>query len=196
MTTKMILVATIAIALARTAPPQDLQAFGGEEERVNTRILYYVDSDPPASPGQIDIDYGQPEWRPEYDQHFDTITKGKRWRFGKGFWTTLDTNLPITIGEAKVAPGSYYLVIERSNDDHWSLVLLDPAEVRKSKLDAFQAESTKNGLVAALKYEKAANSAAKLSIKLVRGKDLKAATLEIQWGTHKLTAPIAIQVSK
>jgi hypothetical protein len=195
MSKRLILFGAVAIAAARLALAQDLQAFGGEAERMSTRILYYVDSDPPRSPGQLCIDYGQPEWSPHYEDHFDTLTKGKRWRLGKDFWTSLDTNLPITIGETKVAPGSYYLVVERTNDDRWSLVLLDPVEVRKNKLDAFQVEISKGGVSAPLRYEKMTDSVAKLTIKLVRGAEPKAATLEIQWGKHKLSAPITVQVA-
>jgi hypothetical protein len=174
-----------------------LEAFGGEAQRVSTSIAYFAQPSENefVSAGGVAINYGQPEWKAEYEEQFDELTKGKRWRFGNNFWTTLDTNLPLTIAGTEVAPGYYYLVLERSNEDQWSLVLLDPKPIQAKKLDASGAEDTSGGVSAPLTPAESAEPAVKLTVKLVRNEEnIKKATLEIQWGTRKLTAPIEVGV--
>jgi hypothetical protein len=169
---------------------QQVQRFEDETPRVNTRIAYFGQN---TSEGQLAVDYGQPEWKPEYDTEFDEMTRGKRWRLGANFWTTLDTHLDLTIGGAKVARGYYYLVLERSESDEWFLILLDPEAIRAKKLDAFMVGQTSGGIQALLTWEKTETLAPKLTIKLVPTEgDLGKATLEILWGNHKLTAPIDV----
>lgn len=195
MSTKSVLLSTCAglafttlVAASAAQQGGGMQAFGGPEERMSTRVLYFSND---ASPGGVFMEYGAPNWKPEYDQNFDAMTKGKRVRFGKGFWTCLDTNVPLTSGQTKVAPGLYYCVLERSADDKWSLVLLDAAAIRSKKLDSFQSEQTEGGTKVELKHAAVKDSSAKLGISLEAGKDdAKNIALTIHWGTHELTAPL------
>ncbi len=171
---------------------QQVQRFEDETPRVNTRIAYFGQN---TSEGQLAIDYGQPEWKSDYDSQFDEMTKGKRWRLGANFWTTLDTCLDLTVAGAKVARGYYYLVLERSEGDEWFLILLDPEAVRAKKLDPFMVGQTSGGIQAPLTWEKTDALARKLTIKLLPTEgDLGKATLEILWGNHKLTAPIDVKL--
>ncbi|MFQ5791719.1 MAG: DUF2911 domain-containing protein [Acidobacteriota bacterium] len=103
-----------------------------------------------SSAGQFAIDYGQPAWQSDYETKFDELTKGKRWRFGNNFWSTLDTQLDLSIAGTPVSPGHYYLVLERSNDDQWYRVLLDAKDIRRKKLHAFLAGQTTGGTKAPL----------------------------------------------
>lgn len=191
--------------VACSAPPQDdpaaeepgegerpkVQAFAGDAARLSTRILYIADTTPPSSPGQIVINYGQPQWKPEYEEDFDELTRGKRWRFGNNAWTFLDSNLPFAISGAEISPGHYYLVLERSPSDAWYLVLLDPDAVRARKLDAFFVEETAEGIRAPLGWKRTEETTEQLSVKLVPVEgNLKKAQLEIRWGHHMLTGPI------
>jgi DUF2911 family protein len=170
-----------------------VQAFAGDSARISTRIFFFKGQ---SSPGQFSIDYAQPEWKDEYDSQFDAMTKGKRIRFGKDFWTTLDTNMPIQIAGKDVAPGHYYCALERSKDDKWSLILLDPKTIQASKTDAFQTSGTTGGNAFPLAYEANSASADKLTVKLQPGDlDPAKAKLVITWGKHKLTAPIVAQIS-
>src|SRR5687767_8205013 len=92
-----------------------VQAFGGNvDERGSTRVLFWsTEKNVPL--GQLAIDFGRPVWKKEYENQaaFDGFTKGKVWRFGKDFWTTLDTGLPLKIAGKEVAPGTYYLGLHR-----------------------------------------------------------------------------------
>lgn len=171
---------------------QEIQRFGGESQRVSTRIAYFGKN---SSAGQLAVEYGQPEWKAEYEAEFETLTRGKRWRFGNNFWTTLDTHLDLTIAGTAVPTGYYYLVLERSEGDDWSLVFLDPKTIRSKKLDAFQAGQTTGGISVPLTWEKTESITEKLTIELAPvERELEKATLSIRWGKHKLTANIDVSL--
>ena len=79
-----------------------VQVFGGQpDERASTRLLYETD----RAIGEFAIDYGRPAWKKEYEDPatFDKMTRGKVWRLGKDFWTTLDTSLPLRIAGREVS---------------------------------------------------------------------------------------------
>ena len=173
----------------------DVQAFGELSERQSTRILYFISSEPPESPGQIAIDYGQPLWKSDYEQKFDELTLGKRWRFGNNFWTSLDTNVPFAIGETEVSPGYYYLVLERTQSDQWYLVFLDPVAVGKAGLDAFFVDEAPEGFKAGLNQASGEETAEKLTVKLIAVEnEVGKARLEIRWGPHLLTADMDVRI--
>ena len=144
------LVLSSPLLLAQDAKFQ--AGFDGHSERGSASIAYFnqPSEDEFNAEGGFVITYGRPEWKAEYDEQFDELTKGKRWRFGNNSWTTLDTNLPLKIAGAEVAPGYYYVVLERGQGDDWSLVLLDPQPLRKKKIVAFAAEETTGGIKAPL----------------------------------------------
>jgi hypothetical protein len=171
---------------------QEVQRFGGETPRMSTRIAFFGQN---SSEGQLAIAYGQPEWKAEYEMQFDTLTKGKRWRLGNDFWTTLDTHLDLTMDGVEVASGYYYLVLERSENDDWFLVLLDPKEARSKKLDAFMVDQTTGGIKVPLKWEKTESTTEKLIIKLLPDPDdIAKASLSISWGPHKLETAIDVSL--
>ncbi len=172
-------------------------AFDGESERGSTSIAYFSQpsEDEFNAEGGFVITYGRPEWKAEYDAQFDELTKGKRWRFGSNSWTTLDTNIPLKIAGAKVGPGYYYLVLERGQGDDWSLVILDPKPLQKKKMAASGAEETSGGINAPLKASMTAEPATRLTVNLTKNEnDLTKASLDIQWGKRKLSAPIDVGV--
>jgi hypothetical protein len=151
--------------------------------------MAYVGSDG----GQFAIDYGQPAWKAEYETQFDAFTKGKRWRFGNNFWTTLDTHLDLSIAGTAVKAGYYYLVLERSESDEWHLILLDPETMREKRMYASMADQTTGGLEAALKWERTEETAQKLEVRFIPHEtDLEKTTLEIRWGKHRLTTLIEV----
>ncbi len=172
-----------------------VQAYGELSERQNTRILYFINSEPPVSPGQIAIDYGQPLWKSEYEERFDELTLGKRWRFGNNFWSSLDTNVPFAIGETEIGPGYYYLVLERTQSDQWYLVFLDPVAVGNAGLDAFFVEEAPEGIKAELNRARGEETAEKLTVKLIAVEnEVGKARLEISWGPHLLTADMDVAI--
>ena len=202
MSRRSILLSMAVAGLALSTPlllAQDakFQAFDGQSERGSTSIAYFnqPSEDEFNAEGGFVITYGRPEWKAEYDERFDELTKGKRWRFGNNSWTTLDTSLPLKIAGTEVAPGYYYVVLERGQGDDWSLVFLDPEPLRKKKMDAFAAEETTGGIKAPLTTTMAAEAATRLTVNLTKNEDdLTKASLDIQWGKRKLSAPIEVGV--
>lgn len=173
----------------------DIEVFAELSERGSTRILYLANTNPPTSPGQIVIDYGQPSWKDEYEADFDELTLGKRWRFGNNSWTYLDTNVALRINGTEIAPGHYYLVLERTGSDQWFLELLDPARIRAQRLDAFFVYEAPAGTKAPLTWQRSEEMAERLSVRLIPVEDdFKRARLEIRWGNHMLTAGIEVQI--
>src|SRR5688572_16178305 len=115
----------VPVALRAQEKKPAIVAFGADtpEERVSTGFLFYNEAQRRPL-GAVTIQYGQPAWRTEYDEaaRFDSMTKGKTWRFGKGFWTTMDNNIPIRIAGKEVPAGYWYLALERSSDgSSWTL---------------------------------------------------------------------------
>jgi hypothetical protein len=193
-----LLFCAVSLVQAQNKKPA-VQAFDGAgDERGSTRVLYWS-SEKNLPLGQLAIDFGRPVWKKEYENAaaFDGFTKGKVWRFGKDFWTTLDTGLPLKIAGKEIPPGLYYLGLHRSEDGAtWSLAFIDPVKARKGMLDAFMMDKATVEFKVPVSTEKAAASAEKLTVLLTAAKDnVKEVTLKINWGTLQLSVPIQVSVS-
>jgi DUF2911 family protein len=192
-----LLIALAQVSLAQETKPA-VQAFSSPDpdERASTRVLFW-DTVKKGAAGEVAIDYGRPVWKKEYESAmlFDPMTKGKVWRFGKDFWTTLDTNLPLRIGGKEIPPGYWYLGLHRSDDGAtWSLAFLDPAKVRAARLDAFEVTKAPVEFKVPVTLEKASESKDKLTILLSTQENRKEVTLKISWGTLQLTTPIQVSL--
>jgi hypothetical protein len=185
--------ASSAAALLALAAPatlaQDNAPFIQHEPRAMARVVYFNDT----GVTEYLIEYGKPAWQAGYDAKWAELTKGKRLRLGKDWWTSLNTFCPLTLGEkVELKPGEYFLALECSDKGEWSLVALDPEPLRKQGFDAFGTAQTKGGTKIPLKYEQAKESAAELSIQFVSdAKQTKQQTLEIRFGKHRLTTIVA-----
>ena len=104
---------------AQQPKPAMVAEDGGVQERGSARILYW-DTKANTAFGHFAIDYGRPAWKKEYEDavNFDKLTKGKTYRLGSNFWSSLDTQLPLKISGVRVAPGHYYLGLARSSLVH------------------------------------------------------------------------------
>ncbi len=178
------------------AQQPNISAEGGRpDDRASARILYW-NSAKHGGAGEFAIDYGRPVWKSVYEDpaKFDAMTKGKVWRFGSNFWTTLDTELPLKISGKSVPVGYYYLGLHRSDDGvMWSLAFIDPAKVRAAHIDAFNIDKAPISFEVPLSNANAASKMEKLTLDLAYPKDnIHEATLNIAWGTLALTAPIEI----
>jgi len=174
-------------------------AFGSDSpERGTTRVGYW-DNEKNMGAGQFAIDYGRPVWRKEYDDtgNFDKITKGKVYRLGSNFWTTLDTDMPLTIAGKSIPAGSWYLGLHRSEDGAtWSLVFIDPVKARAAHIDASEIERAPIAYKTAMTVEQPSESKEKLTIDLIFQKgNLKDVTIRIAWGKMQLSAPIVVPMS-
>lgn len=142
---------------------------------------------------QAAIDHSLPEWNSSRDEQLGTIKPGMRWRLGSDFWCNLDTHAALDIGGTTVEPGQYYLVLERGEENSWSLVLLDADKVRAKKLDAFQAgtETSGHGIVIAMESKSEAENTEKLTVGFVTDDDVT--TLVVAWGPHRMSVPVKIK---
>jgi hypothetical protein len=160
---------------------KDVEPLGLEAPRRIARFIH--------DRGVVTVGYGQPEWKPEYVEQFDAVTKGKRWRLGRNWWTTLDTNIALTLGELTIEPGDYYLVGERPADsEDWHLRILDPAAVRTLQLDPVMAFETTGGQSVKLKHELTESVNELMAIEIYPDEsDSDAAMLTAWWGNHRLS---------
>ncbi len=173
-----------------------VRALGGRSApRASARILYSNRADN-SFPGQFVINFGQPIWRSEYEDPttFDQMTKGRVWRMGNDFWTVLDTNVPLRIAGKDIAVGAYYLGVHRSEDgDTWSLAFLDPAKVRRDRLDASEIAKATIDFMVPMTFAKAEETSEKLDISLASQQDaIENVTIKVVWGTLQLTTPIQV----
>lgn len=178
---------------------QKIGVEGGDvDDRGSARLLYW-NGQTNAAAGQFAVNYGRPVWHKELDDpaKFDSLTKGKIWRMGSNYWSNLYSDLPLTIAGKSVAPGIYYLGLERSADgSSWSLAFIDPVKVRKARIDAFQIYKAKVEFTAPMSIEPTSSDAVeKLTITLTHPEnDIHNATLKVAWGHLALTAPVKISV--
>jgi tetratricopeptide (TPR) repeat protein len=168
-----------------------LQAWAVTTDRKVTRLMYWDGS---KSPGQLSISYGAPEWKDQYEKAIaDSKYIDRRWRLGKDTWTSLDTTLPVTIGDAKLEPGLYYMTLERDSDGEFKLTFLDPVVVRAAQIDPYLAEKTSGGITTKLSQAKSEKVAERLVISLQADDDkLTSGTLKIRFGPHELEAPVEV----
>jgi Tetratricopeptide repeat len=181
----------------KNAKPSAASAFSFAQpgDRRGTRVAWIAGS---ATLGEIAIGYGAVTWKDGYGEKAKSKEfENKRWRLGKDFWTTLDSNIPVTIGTTAVPPGYYYLTLEKKSSGDFVLALNDAAAVKKGRFDAFQAESTQGGIEVVLKHETTPESASKLDIALTLAQDDPAkGALTIRFGPNKLSAPVAYQLAE
>ncbi len=188
----------LAVSLHAQEQKKSLDAFTDViTDRGLARILYWNNVTNSAA-GELAIDYGRPVWKPEYDAPgaLDKMTNGKTWRVGKDLWTILDTNLPLKIAGKDIAPGAYYLGVQRSADGAaWSLAFIDPTKARSGRVDAFEIEKAPVLFTVPLIFKTATEVSQMLNITLSHAKDdLKNVMLKISWGKFELTTPVQVTV--
>lgn len=173
-------------------------AFGSDSpERGTTRVGYW-DNEKNMGAGQFAIDYGRPVWKKEYEDsaNFDKMTRGQVYRLGSNFWTTLDTDMPLSIAGKTIPAGVWYLGLHRSEDGAtWSLVFIDPAKARAAHVDASEIARAPIAFKAPMSVEQATDMKEKLTIDLTWQKpNIKDITLRIAWGKMQLSAPVQVPV--
>jgi tetratricopeptide (TPR) repeat protein len=183
-----------AVAAAKPTVAESI-AFSQPGERKASRAVWFGGN---GSFGQVAVSWGPIVWKTQYSE----VAKSKkmenrRWRLGRDFWTTLDSNIPITIGDTAVPAGYYYLTLEKKSGGEFVLALLDPSAVKKTKLDAFLAHQSTGGIEVVLKHETVAEPASKLDLSVsVDQAEPTKGVFTIRFGPHKLSAPIAYQLAE
>ena len=93
----------------------------------------------------------------------------------------------------EVPIGQWYCVLENHPDHGVALLLLDPVEIRKQRLDAYEANKTKGGLRIPLTSGKAEFAAQLLSIELTVDRSKRdRGSLRIHFGPHLLNADLVM----
>lgn len=176
--------------MAAGPKPTEPTPYDEGSERGSARVFYWFAG---SSAGQVEITYGRPDWKPEYDA-FLSRPGGQRWRFGENFWTTLDTNLPLTIAGVDLAIGQYYLVLHNDAEHGVHLLALDPQTVRQRRLDAYEAGKTAGGIAIPLQHQEGGPVSQRLTIDLrVDRAEKHRAELIVRFGRHTLSAPVGMK---
>ena len=194
----VMVVCTASALQAQQKQRPKIGAFGSDSpERGTTRVGYW-NNEKNVGAGQFAIDYGRPIWRKEYEDAatFDKMTKGKVYRLGSNFWTTLDSDIPLTVAGKSIPAGLWYLGLHRSEDGAtWSLVLIDPAKARAAHIDASEIERAPIAHKVQMTVEQATEKKDKLTIDLeFQRPNIKDITLRMAWGKIQLSAPIQVPV--
>jgi len=188
-----------ASVLAQQSEKRIVAEGGGPDDRASARVLYW-NQKADAAAGQFAIDYGRPVWKKAYEDpaQFDKMTNGKVWRMGSNFWTTLSTDLPLTISGKMVPVGVYYLGLQRSADGaQWSLAFIDSAGATKQHLDAFDIRKAKVDFVAPMSVDKAKSTVDKLTVTFsYPHDDFRNVTLKVARGNLALSAPVRVGLAE
>ena len=134
------------------------------------------------------IDHGAPKWNDEMERTAKGMNPGERWRLGRDWATTLDTNTPLGIGGKKLPPGSWHLTLAKGAKDGWTLVVSSAPADHKAKIDGYNAAAVTSVLEVPLQRAVAKPAAEVLRVEF----EVAAAKtqLAIEFGDIKLTAPI------
>lgn len=136
------------------------------------------------------LDHGRPAWSSELAAAARELPKGRRWRLGQNWWTTLDSNVALTLGGRKLAAGSWHLSLKKTGNDAWALVCTPARDDVGAQLDAFAVDQSKAAVEVPLTAATAGEPAKTLQV-ACEARD-GAHRLRIAFGGHELTARIEL----
>ncbi len=142
------------------------------------------------------VAYSTVPWKPELAEPgaLQAAAEETRWRIGKNFWTTIETDRALRAGAHWAPAGRYYASVDYTADAGWQLCLHDPATVRNRSLDAYWAADAPVDHRVPLRLESGAPLVEQLSLALRRvNVHPRAAALEIAWGPHRLVADLRFE---
>jgi len=167
-----------------------IEVLGGQGTRNNTAVILADTSKGFTPLALVTITYGVPEWKPEYTDKAEEMTKGKMFRLGRDNWPIFDSNVAIKFGSVTVPAGTYYLGVSRSQDGAtWNLVFIDPAKAKAAGAWPPAPEPAPHAYDVALTHERTQGKVTeKLDVNMVNDKAQPThGTLTIAWGDRKLT---------
>lgn len=161
--------------------------------RQSTRVVWFDQAG--NSPGQLVVDYAPVAWQDKYEAAVDAPKHiGRHWRLGADYWTSLETMLPVRIGDLQLQPGQYFLTLIQPQAGAFMLAVHDANEVRKLHLDAYLAHQVPAGKQVALAHSRLERKAEQLEIAIQLDGGKPEGELAIRFGGHQLTVKLAIQV--
>lgn len=190
--------ALAALCLSLPVAAQKVQVFGGNGDRAATSQILFGE----GLMAGMSITYGQPVWKDSHNAMMEKL-KGKLLRLGKDWWTTFTTSSDVEIGGVKIAAGAYLLGLHCDKDGKFSLAGIDAGKAMKAgampwPMDEEGNMNWKPDFLVPLQLNKDASkeSVEKLTMTLAaNGDDLSKGTFTLAWGTHTLTAPMAVVVA-
>jgi len=188
-----------ALCFALPATAQKIQVFGGDGERSQTSQLFFGEN----VMGGMQFVWTPPVWKDSYNGQFDML-KGKLHRLGKDWWTTFNTTADVEFGGTKVPAGCYVVGLECSKDGKFSLALLDATKAMKQGAMPFPVAEDGNMnwkpeilVPLTLNKDSTKESVEKMAMTLkFDAADLAKGSFTFAWGTHTLTAPVAVMLPK
>jgi hypothetical protein len=195
-----VIVGSVGLASSQPGGSSSIRGIASPAEpRANARLEFWVMAPSPYSAlaGHFVVDYSQPQWSEQFANNFDSLTKGKVWRFGKNFWTTLDASMPVVLGGEEIESGYYYLAIERSSDDQWELLCIDPIDVAEERIANYQVGQRPIAEVARipLKLKKTKELAKQLNVQFqADSNDDRKGDLIVHFGPYQLRTGYEVDV--
>ncbi len=161
------------------------------DPRASSRALFYKAKGNPKGERTAFavIDHGLVTWNDKVAQQAAALRTSERWRLGKDWATTLDTNVPLLLGGKKLAPGSWHLTLGKTKDG-WQLAVSSAAEDHKNKLDGFAASHVSPVLEVPMAGAPLSPPADKLQVAFVS--EGNTTQLVIAFGPERLTLPVAL----
>lgn len=135
------------------------------------------------------VDHGTLVWTDAHKQQAAALKVGARWRLGKDWATTLDTNTPLQLGSKKVMPGSWHLTMAKTRDGY-ELCVSDARADYEGKLDAFAADQVRPVLVVPLQRDSEVAKVDELRIAFVTAD--KVTRLVITFGGEQFATTVAL----
>jgi len=128
----------------------------------------------------VAVEYGRPSLKGR--DPLKMIQPGAIWRIGSNAATTITSDVDLDFGGTRVAKGKHILLARLAEPGKWSLVV--------SGKSAFQYEPSAKIAEVPLEFKEAKDLVEELTLTLT-GKNGNG-TLEIAWGTLRLTASFAV----
>ncbi|HSR67248.1 MAG TPA: hypothetical protein VLU25_04850 [Acidobacteriota bacterium] len=210
---RLLVLLVAAAALSAPLLAEVLIFTSGETDRGASRMAIFdghprgLLSDQSEFLGQIVVNFGKPQWKPEYKSMLKGGGDQKVWRLGADYWTTLEANIPFRLGGKRLQPNQYFLAARYSQErGGWNLLVLDPAKVRQGHLDPFVAqglpkrhlEGAGSPLITEIPLESSTleETAEKLSILITSESKTPPArgTLAIRWGDIQLAVDLEAEL--
>ncbi|MFO1031482.1 MAG: tetratricopeptide repeat protein [Planctomycetota bacterium] len=169
------------------------QVFAETTERRSSRVVWFGNG---GSPGQVALDYCPVAWQEGIAAAIaNGSLRGRKWRLGGDFWTTLDTSIELQFGAVHVPAGYYYLTLEQRDETSYVLALHDAAATKKLRLDPVYADRLVGGLEIPLTHTTKTEKAKQLELELTLRPGTKSdGALAIRYGDHELTTPVTMKV--
>ena len=173
-----------------------VQVLGGQNQRNNTAVVLLEER---TLLGLVTLTYGVPEWKPEYTDKAEELTKGHMFRLGRDNWAIFDSSIPVKFGDVTVPAGIYYLGVSRSKDGlTWNLVFIDPAKAKAAGASPPMPEPAPHAYDVALTHERTEGKITeKLNVTMVNDKAQPTnGTLTMMWGDRKVTCSYEMIVER